>query len=90
MRRRVETVVGILLICILLELAIATSTQAAQINLENNKNYSLTVDKNDGGDYTSIQEAVNNAQDGFTIYVKSGSSATILANTGEKSTESIS
>ena len=78
MRRRVETVVGILLIFILLELAIATSTQAAQINLENNKNYSLTVDKNGGGDYTSIQDAVNNAQDGFTIYVKSGTYSEIV------------
>lgn len=74
MERRVVTVVVLLLIFILAELAIATSAQASQINSNN----CFTVDKNGGADFTSIQEAIDNAEDGFTIYVKSGTYSEII------------
>jgi len=74
MERRVVTVVLLLLIFICAELAIATSAQASQINSNN----CFTVDKNGGADYNSIQEAIDNAEDGFTIYVKSGTYSEII------------
>ena len=78
MRKRIETAIGILLVFILLGLAIGTSTQAAQINITIDGIYDCIVDQNGEGDYTSIQDAVNNAQDGFRIYVKSGTYSEII------------
>ncbi len=47
------------------------TAQAQQNNI-------LTVDKSGGGDYTTIQEAINNAPDGSTIYVKAGTYSEII------------
>ena len=78
MRRKTETAIGILLVFTLLELAISTSIQAAQISTGNNEKYVFIVDQNGNGDYISIQDAINNAQDGFTIYVRSGKYSEII------------
>ena len=48
------------------------SVQAVQVSIPNNNGHMLVVDKNGEGDYTSIQEAINNAKPGSTIYVKKG------------------
>ena len=72
MRRKVETVVGMLLILILLQLAISTSTQATQISQQITNTQKIVVDQNGNGDYTSIQDAIDDAKEGSTIYVKAG------------------
>ena len=50
------------------------NTEAASIS----KGNIITVDKNGDGDYTTIQEAINNAKSGSTIYVKNGKYPEIL------------
>jgi len=77
MKRREVRVVALLLIFILAELIITTSVQANQIEMKNNDNV-LIVDQTGEGDYSTIQEAVNNAEDGFTIYVKAGTYSEIV------------
>jgi parallel beta-helix repeat protein len=41
-------------------------------------NHILTVDKTGEGDYTTIQEAINNALDGSTIFIKAGTYSEII------------
>jgi len=78
MKRRRKSVVALLLIFVFLQLAISTSSQAQQIIQKTNGKQILIVDINGGGDYTSIQEAINHAQEGYTIYVKTGSYCEII------------
>ena len=49
-----------------------TNVQAEQIVLTNSGEHIIIVDKNGEGDYKTIQEAINNAQSGSTVYVKKG------------------
>ena len=53
------------------ELAIITA-HAEKIDLTNNRGEVIVVDKNGEGSYKTIQEAVNYAQPGTTVYVKKG------------------
>ena len=62
----------ILTILLLASVIIAINTQAEHIISPNNEKQIITVDKNGEGDYTTIQEAVNNAPEGSTIYIKTG------------------
>lgn len=77
MKRREVRVVALLLFFILAELMITTSVQANTIKAKN-ENYNLIVDQSGGGDYSTIQEAIDNAENGFTIYVKSGTYSEII------------
>lgn len=58
------------MIIVLFALQLTISAEAFE-TLQKIENY-MVVDINGGGDYTSIQEAVNNALEGSTIYVKRG------------------
>ncbi len=74
MERRIKKI-GILLIAILF-FQLVTTANANQIS-QSLKNY-LIVDKSGNGDYTSIQEAIDNANPGSTVYVKNGEYAEIV------------
>ena len=61
-------IIGLSLITfLLLECSIFTIAQA-----ESNQEPIITVDQTGSGDYTTIQEAINNAREGTTIIVNSG------------------
>jgi parallel beta-helix repeat protein len=62
-RNRITTILAILFLLTPTILAITVTAGGMQI---------LVVDKNGSGDYTSIQEAVNNAKSGSTIFIKNG------------------
>jgi len=55
---------------LLLNLTLITS--AIQITQESKANGYIVVDKGKNGDYTSIQQAIDNAESGSKIYVKKG------------------
>ena len=60
-------------ILVLAEVNIISSTCAKDLFLENNLKQNIIVNKSGNGDYTTIQDAINNVSEGSTIYVKSGS-----------------
>jgi len=62
----------LLTILFLASITVTGNTQAEHITSPNNEKQIITVDKNGEGDYTTIQEAVSNAQEGSTIYIKTG------------------
>ena len=55
-----------------------TNAQAEQTVLTNNGGQIIIVDQNGEGDYRTIQDAVNNAQIGSTVYVKKGEYVEII------------
>jgi len=67
-----------LTIFILIGLTIISNCTAEKIISTHNIHYDIIVDKNGQGDYFTIQEAINNAQEGSTIYVKKGSYSEII------------
>ncbi len=73
MRRKALGTAVLLVILILAEINIIATIHAENIPLENNLKQSITVSKNGDGDYTTIQEAVDNVPEGSIVYVKKGS-----------------
>ncbi len=71
MKRSIKIIALSLTIILLAQLIIIVNAQAEQIILTNNEGY-LIVDKNGDGNFKTIQEAVNHAQSGSTVYVKKG------------------
>jgi parallel beta-helix repeat protein len=61
-----------LAIVLIAGMALATSVSAISANITVENESDIIVDKNGNGDYTTIQEAINNAPQGSTIYVKIG------------------
>jgi parallel beta-helix repeat protein len=78
MKRRIKKTAISLIVFLALGLTIFTSANAVQITSDSNENFTIIVDKNGEGDYTTIQDAVNNAQDGFTVFVKRGEYVEII------------
>lgn len=72
MKRRIKIVAVSLVIFLVAELTVITNVEAEQITLTSNEGHVIVVDKNGEGDYKTIQEAINNAQPGSTVYVKKG------------------
>ena len=70
--RIIRTTLLLTILFLASEITIAGNTQAEHIISTNNENQIITVDKNGEGDYTTIQEAINNTLEGSTIYVKTG------------------
>jgi len=78
MRRKALGTVLLLVILIFSEMNIIATIRAENISLENNLKQSVIVSKNGDGDYTTIQEAVDNALEGSIVYVKKGSYSEII------------
>jgi len=78
MKRRIKIAVASLTIVLMAELTIASNVQAIQVSQTNNNEQILIVDKSGEGDYKTIQEAINHAQPGFTVYVKKGEYSEII------------
>jgi len=78
MRRKALETVVLLVILIFAELNIIATIHAEGIPLEDNLKQSIIVSKNGDGDYTTIQEAVDNAPDGSVVYVEKGSYSEII------------
>ena len=78
MRRKALGTVVLLVILIFAEINIIATIHAENIPLENNLKQSIIVSKNGDGDYTTIQEAVDNAPEGSIVYVKKGSYSEII------------
>lgn len=71
MKGRIKKTMIIIAVLIILQISFVFLVQSDTIN--QTKDFSLiVVDKNGNGEYTSIQEAINNANPGSTIYVKNG------------------
>ena len=73
MRGKALGMVVLLAIFVLAEINIIATIHAENIPLENNLKQSIIVSKNGDGDYTTIQEAVDNVLEGSIVYVKKGS-----------------
>ncbi len=71
MKNRIKKLAIIITILISAELAFSISTSAEQTDIPKNQKL-IIVDKNGNGDYTNIQEAIDNAIEDSTIYVKTG------------------
>jgi parallel beta-helix repeat protein len=71
MKRRIKITAVSLIIYLVAELIMVTNVSAEQIVLINNEEH-IIVDKTGNGDYKTIQEAINNAQPGSTVYVRNG------------------
>ena len=61
-----------IILFIVLEVVFTTTSHASDIVFIEKQENTKIVDKNGKGDYTSIQEAINNEPEGTTIYVKNG------------------
>jgi len=61
-----------IILFIVLEIVLTTTSHATDIVFIEKQDNTKIVDKNGKGDYTSIQEAINNEPEGTTIYVKNG------------------
>jgi parallel beta-helix repeat protein len=72
MKRRIKITIISIIIFLLIGLTIVTSIQAIQIANSNEEKNVIVVDINGRGDYRSIQNAINNAESGSTIFVKAG------------------
>ncbi len=71
MERSVRAVAIITIVFLILSSALIINT-SAKILKENSKQNLIIVDKTDDSNYNSIQEAINDAKIGSTVYVKSG------------------
>ena len=78
MRGKALGPIVLLIILIFVEINIIATIHAETITLENNLKQSIIVSKNSDGDYTTIQEAVDNAPEGSIVYVKKGSYSEII------------
>ena len=72
MKRRIKTTVISMIILTLAEISMILSVQANKIDNFDSSKQIIIVDQSGEGNYKTIQEAVNNAQPGSTIYVKKG------------------
>jgi len=71
--------VSFLSILLIVELTSFSTLDAQYISQENDEKIYLIVDKNGNGDYTSIQEAIDNAFEETTIYIKPGVYSEIIS-----------
>jgi parallel beta-helix repeat protein len=71
MKGRIKKTMITTAIMILLQVTLVFLVQSETIN-QTNDNSLIIVDKNGNGEYTSIQEAINHATSGSTIYIKNG------------------
>lgn len=78
MRRKALGTAVLLVILIFAEINIIATIRAENIPLENNLKQSIIVSKNGDGDYTTIQEAVDNAPEGSIVYVRKGAYSEII------------
>ena len=76
MERKLKATALLLLLFVILEINFVSGSQAEQITTSQEN--ILTVDKNGNGDYRSIQEAINNAPEETTIYIKTGTYGEII------------
>ena len=65
-----EMLMTLLILFMVVGVTITTNTTAEHITSTNNQN--IIVNKNGEGDYTTIQDAIDNAVEGTTIMVKNG------------------
>ena len=70
------TIIAILLL--IFEFTLGIRTQGVEILRIDNKNKTIIVDINGKGDFISIQEAINSAPPGSTIYIKNGKYSEII------------
>jgi len=78
MKRRVRIAALALFTILFFNLAIVLSVQAEQIIITDIEKNVIIVDINGEGDYSSIQDAINNAQTGSKIYIKKGEYSEII------------
>ncbi len=71
MKGRIKKTMITIAIMILIQVTLVFLVQSETIN-QTNDNSLIIVDKNGNGEYTSIQEAINHAASGSTIYIKNG------------------
>lgn len=76
MKKIFKMLIAIMLLTLFFEF-VSSGTSAINITSTNASHY-LIVDKNGRADYSSIQEAINNAQEGTTIYIRPGAYNEIL------------
>ena len=72
MKRKIRIFALILVFLLISELIVTTSVLALAITQSNEYNYTIIVDASGNGDYITINEAINHAQSGSTIYIKNG------------------
>ena len=72
MKRRIKITIISLIIFLISEITVVTFALAGQVGSIIYHESLIVVDNNGEGDYQTIQEAINNAQQGSTIYVKKG------------------
>jgi parallel beta-helix repeat protein len=79
MKRAIEIITIIISIFLLLNISGSVNSQALNIlKIDINDNTLIIADPNGKGDYKSIQQAINNAQSGSTILIKSGEYTEII------------
>jgi len=71
MKGRIKKTMITITVLIILQVTFVFLVQSETINQTNDNSFIL-VDKNGNGEYTSIQEAINYATAGSTIYIKKG------------------
>jgi len=72
MKGRYRKISIVIILFIILGIILTTICSAADLSLKEKQDNLIIVDKNGGGEYTSIQEAINKEPDGTTIYIKNG------------------
>ncbi len=72
MKGRYEKVFIITIFLIILEIVFTNTCYATDLISIDKQEYLKIVDKNGKGDYTSIQDAINNEPEGSIIHIKSG------------------
>lgn len=75
--RRVSKYAVAICIFLLIQLIFAVNTAGNAVST-NSQEYDFIVDKSGNGDFTSIQQAIDHAKSGSTVYVKSGEYTEII------------
>ena len=78
MKRILIAVTLLIMILITVETSLASNIQIKSNNFDKSDEKIIVVDKNGDGNYLTIQNAINKAEVGSTIFVKSGSYSEIL------------
>lgn len=77
MKGRIRRTITTIAIIALIQITLVTIVQSVSITQSDDSSL-IIVDKNGSGQYTSIQEAINQAASGSVIYVKNGEYAEII------------
>jgi parallel beta-helix repeat protein len=78
MKRRIKQTALSMILFLVFELFFVINILAVKIDSIDTNNSVIIVDHNGEGDYKTIQEAVNNAKPGSTIYIKKGEYAEVI------------